>query len=383
VNVAGRSFLFIITVCVVACSDSTLLEPAAPEGAASASSSLDFEAGALTVMTRNMYIGNDVDLIIAALASPDPNDDIPVFLAGVETFQKTDFPARAEAMADEILRTRPHVVGLQEVDHVLIDLRGFGIPLNIDMDFLPILLAALSARGLNYAVAAQVTNFDASPLPGVRVTDHDALLVDASRVSVGPTVTARTYTTNRPPAGPVTLIRGFVAIDVSVTGLPMIKVANTHLESGPGADLANIRVAQARELMEFIGRASPAVVLGDLNDGPESGMHRTVTRAGFIDIWAALSPEERGFTCCQVADLSNQTSILNQRIDYVFARGFHPHKKLSTVNLVGDRLSDRIPGPAYLIWPSDHAGVVASLPSKNKGEEQEGDLVLARSALSP
>ena len=149
--------------------DSTPTEPSSSEATGVAGSFRESSAGILTVMTRNMYIGNDVDLIIDALASPDPNDDIPVFLAGVETFQKTDFPARAGAMADEILRARPHVVGLQEVDHVLIDLRGFGIPVNIDMDFLPILMAALSARGLNYAIAAQGTNFDASPLPGVRV----------------------------------------------------------------------------------------------------------------------------------------------------------------------------------------------------------------------
>jgi endonuclease/exonuclease/phosphatase family metal-dependent hydrolase len=316
-----------------------------------------------------MYIGNDVDLIIDALASPDPDDDIPVFLAGVETFQKTDFPARAGAMADEILRARPHIVGLQEVDHVLIDLRGFGIPLNIDMDFLPILLAALNARGLHYAVAAQVTNFDAAPLPGVRVTDHDVLLVDASRVKVGPKVTARTYATNRSPSGPVTLIRGFVAIDVSVAGAPRVKVANTHLESGPGADLAAIRTAQARELMRFLGKAPHAIVLGDLNEGPESQMHQVVSNAGFADVWATLRQGEPGYTCCQIADLSNPTSVLSQRIDYVFARGFlNKHQEAGRVELVGNRPSDRVPGPAYLIWPSDHAGVVASLASKGKGE---------------
>ena len=192
--------------------------------------------------------------------------------------------------------------------------------------------------------------------------------MDANRVTVGPVITARRYSTNRPPAGPVTLIRGFVAINVSVTGQPIIQVANTHLESGPGTDLAAVRAAQARELMEFLGRAAPAVVLGDLNDGPESEMHRLITRAGFTDSWAALRRDQQGFTCCQVADLSNQTSVLAQRIDYVFVRGFHPHKKGAMVSLIGNRSSDRIPGPAYLIWPSDHAGVVASLASKGEGE---------------
>ena len=71
----------------------------------------------------------------------------------------------------------------------------------------------------------------------------------------------------------------------------------------------------------------------------------------------------RGFTCCEVADLSNRVAVLDQRIDYVFARGIGgPNGKLlGQITIVGDRPGDRVPGPAYPIWPSDHAGLVANL----------------------
>src|SRR2546422_11429163 len=71
-------------------------------------------ARTITVMTRNLYIGADVDQVIGALASPDPNDDVPALLAAIAVLQRTDFPTRAGALADEIARARPHVVGLQE-----------------------------------------------------------------------------------------------------------------------------------------------------------------------------------------------------------------------------------------------------------------------------
>src|SRR5918996_2222897 len=100
---------------------------------------------AFAVMTRNMYVGADVDAVIAALASPDPVDDQASLLAAIATLQATDFPARAVAIAREIDRTRPHVIGLQEVSRVDISLPPLGI--DVHLDFLPALLAELAARG--------------------------------------------------------------------------------------------------------------------------------------------------------------------------------------------------------------------------------------------
>src|SRR5574342_145245 len=87
-------------------------------------------------------------------------DDIPALFAAIETLGKTDFPTRAGAIADEFARERPHVVGFQEVSEIHIDLNGFGVPLMIDLEFLPILQTQLAARGLNYVVAATVKNLD-------------------------------------------------------------------------------------------------------------------------------------------------------------------------------------------------------------------------------
>jgi len=328
-------------------------EPAAPSRSANGTRSF-------TVMTRNMYIGADVDAVIAALASPDPNDDLPALLGNIAVLQKTAFPVRARALAAEIARTRPHIVGLQEVTELQVNLTGLGIPVNIDLNFLPILLDALAARGLNYNVAAQVTNLTATPLPGVSVTDHDVILVDASRVSVAPGVVARTYALNLGVVAPgVDIKRGWVRIDANVEGMP-VTVASTHLESGsfPGFDA--LRAGQLGELVASLGSASPAIVLGDLNDVPGSPMYDVITGAGFGDAWAALRPGVSGLTCCHLPDLSNQVARFTQRLDYGFARGLGgpPGQLQGWISIIGDQPGDRVAGSFYPLWASDHAGVV-------------------------
>src|SRR3989442_15809035 len=104
----------------------------------------------ITVMTQNLYVGADVDLVIHALATPDPNDDLPALLFAIQTLGQTDFPARAEAIADEIQRARPHAVGLQEVSQIDIDLRPLSLPFVLCQDFLAFLPCALVTRGLDY-----------------------------------------------------------------------------------------------------------------------------------------------------------------------------------------------------------------------------------------
>ncbi|MBD3317257.1 MAG: hypothetical protein GF344_15835, partial [Chitinivibrionales bacterium] len=60
-------------------------------------------SGSVTVMTRNVYVGADVDL----------NNFEPTEM--LNTFLETDFGARAKALAAEIAASEPHFVGLQEV----------------------------------------------------------------------------------------------------------------------------------------------------------------------------------------------------------------------------------------------------------------------------
>ncbi|PYP30757.1 MAG: hypothetical protein DMD49_09680, partial [Gemmatimonadetes bacterium] len=140
----------------------------------------DPQALGVTAMTRNLYIGADVDVVIAALASPDPADDVPTLLDAIAVLQHTDFPTRAEALADEIARPRPDVIGLQEVEQLHIDLTSLGLPVAINQNFLAILGAALARRGLHYAVAGRVTNVTAFLLSGaINLTDEDVILVNA------------------------------------------------------------------------------------------------------------------------------------------------------------------------------------------------------------
>lgn len=354
---------------VTACGDASLLGPPRPDVSPPALGGAGGPPHAVTVLNWNVYIGADVDRVIGALASPDPTDDFPALLEAIATLQATDFPARAEAIVDDISRARPHVVALQEVWTIQIDLTGAGLPIVIDLDFQAILQDALAARGLDYAVGAIVTNTDATPAlpPGlvVRVTDHDAVLVDPSRVTVVSSL-AQSFSNNVGPVAPgVALVRGFAAVDATIDGRTFTFVS-THLEPDLGGmDLTALRQAQAFELVTVIGSAFPAVLMGDFNDVPGSPMHQVVTGAGYSDVWAALRPAVDGLTCCHVADLSNKLPTLDERIDYVFARGLgHPIAGVKgRIERLGEVPADRLAGPAGKIWPSDHAGLVGDLLS--------------------
>lgn len=316
-------------------------------------------------MSQNLYVGGDVDLIILALASPDPNDDFPTLLSVIGTLANTAFPVRAEAIAAKIAQRRPHVVGLQEVSEIDIDLTGYGVPVVVHQHFLPILQAALAARGLNYAVAAQVTDIQAMPLPGIGLVDHDAMLVDLDRV----TVTAsggQQFTNNVGVIAPgVDLKRGFVWADVVIDGAPY-RFVSAHPEADlGGTTFPVLRAAQMAELVGTIPTDRPAIVVGDLNDDPGTPMYLVMEGAGFTDVWKALRPGAVGYTCCHVADLSDAVPAFDQRIDYVWTRGIgRPEGAVGLQGRIdrwGDVPADRFAGPAYPIWPSDHVSLVAEL----------------------
>lgn len=319
-------------------------------------------ASPLVVMTRNMYVGADVDAVIGALASPDPADDIPTLAAALGTLESTNFPLRAAAMADEIARARPHVVALQEVSRLAVDLTPLGLPFQYSADFLPVLQAELAARGLAYAVAGSVENIVAQPLPGVELTDYDVVLVDAQRVIVD-AAHGHVYAQNIGVVAPgVEIKRGYVVVEARIGGTAMTFIG-THLESGPGAQLAGLRGLQAQELVQALAESPRAIVMGDLNDVSGSPMHQVLSGAGLIDSWSALRPGAAGLTCCHPSDLVGAQQF-SERIDYVMARGFGLGAPGSggRASIVGERPADRVPTPNGGIWPSDHAGLVVTLP---------------------
>jgi endonuclease/exonuclease/phosphatase family metal-dependent hydrolase len=149
--------------------------------------------------------------------------------------------------------------------------------------------------------------------------------------------------------------RGWTAATVTI-GTQPITVFNTHLEAFDAAP----RVAQAGELATRLdGETGRVVLVGDLNSTPGTEGHLAMTDAGFADAWTAVGAGA-GLTCCFAADLSQPRSVddLTTRIDYVLGRGATGQLAPQSAQVVGEEDADRT---ASGLWPSDHAGVVATL----------------------
>jgi hypothetical protein len=92
-------------------------------------------------------------------------------------------------------------------------------------------------------------------------------------------------------------------------------------------------------------------------------LYGVLADAGLTDVWAAMRPGVAGFSCCMLPDLSNRLPTLDQRIDYVWTRGFAgpSGKPLGQVTLTSDKPSGLLAGAFGSVWPSDHVGLVATL----------------------
>ena len=322
--------------------------------------------GPIVVLTRNMYIGANVDRVIAALAGISGEDPVAALQAVLEEFVATDFPARLNAMAAEIAHYRPHVVGLQEVSGVSVNLPPeFGIP-SFQAEFQAGLQQALAVRGLSYRVVSNL-NFQLAVLGGaITLRDSELLLVASSLPileSAGASFSCGALCTPIPGLG--TIKRGWVRAETEI-GNRRITFVSTHLESGKQSSDVAMRLGQATELMGTLaGRAGPVVLMGDLNDTPGSSMHELLTGSGFVDLWASLRGSEPGFTCCHASNL--QSGSFDHRIDYIMLRGGFldgtgrviPGAR---VEVFGESPASTVQGAFGTIWPSDHGGVVATLP---------------------
>lgn len=329
-------------------------------------------AGRITVYTQNLYVGADVDAVIAALASGDQGATLNALAQAVATLGRTSFATRAAAIADEIARVRPDVVGFQEGSKIDVDLTALGAPIVAHEDFLATLKSALAARGLTgYVVADTVTNIKASLVAGlVSLIDYDVLLVNTERVAVGSTF-KKNYAANDGPFAGIDLIRGFIGATIAVEGRRYV-VVTTHTEGTDLTPLVDYHQLHALQMQEIVDRVSPldlpTIVMGDLNDSDTSPMHQVMLSAGFADVWETLHPGVEGSTCCHLGDLSDpgpRLGLFDQRIDYVFARGFGGVGRdlNGKIERYGFLTADRVAGPEGTIWPSDHAGLVATLVS--------------------
>jgi len=313
------------------------------------------------VMTRNLYFGADLTPLITA---PDLN----AFVAAASTiYQKalaTDFPARAKAIAKEIAATNPTFVGLQEAAIWRTGPAFDPAPAaTVQVDFVQLILDELARRHESYKILIAAPGFDAeSPTVlgfDIRLSLQDVILVRTDNktedLKLSNLQTGR-YTavlTLPSPAGTVTFPRQWAAVDAQLHG-KAFRFVTTHLE----AVAAPVRVAQAQELLAGpLQTTLPVIWVGDFNSEPSAtGDAAAVILAGGLkDVWPVAHPANPGFTCCQAEDLRNPTSQLNQRIDLVWTQG---NLGVVDARLVGAKPSNRT---ASGVWPSDHAGVVATL----------------------
>src|SRR5712691_10133020 len=100
----------------------------------------------ITVMTRNLYLGANLDPIVHATSQSAAFQAVQ---AGWEQVQANDFPTRANGIADEIARAKPDFVGFQEL--VLYGTKTLSDVLyTTALDYEAVLKSALRARRLPY-----------------------------------------------------------------------------------------------------------------------------------------------------------------------------------------------------------------------------------------
>jgi len=315
---------------------------------------------ALTVMTWNVYVGAEVQNVLRVTNDEELAEVASGLVISLET---TDFRDRADALAGAIVAHSPDLVALQEV--ALWRTQEPSDPLSeskdVLVDFLTVLLEAVSTRGGDYEAVAVSTNVDAEVGTGdrdVRLTDRDVILARSDRVEPWQiTGSASTFETNlsleSPLGGDFTVERGWAAADLRIDGAP-VRVFSTHLEVPP---FNGIQAAQAEELIEEIEQADGLVVLaGDFNSPAEDALTPTyglLRDAGLVDAWQALELPA-GPTCCHQDGLRGP-SQLDARIDLVLVS---PTATTVSAERVGASPEERSPAGR---WPSDHAGVVATI----------------------
>jgi len=316
----------------------------------------------LRVMTRNLYLGANLDAIVQAKSTPEAFRAVE---KGWGDVQANDFPTRARAIAKEIASAKPDFVGFQELSLYRTQTPAdFTVTpsTTVALDYAKELRKALTARKLRYRFLAIGNATDAElpsgdpPTMDIRLTIRDGLLVRVDKRIKIRRVRTGLYSTTTPLFGGFVIAkRGWALADATVAGRTF-RVITTHLESFNDTS----QVAQSLELAAPGGPADtklPTILLGDLNsraDGTGTPSRANLLAAGFEDSWPQVHPADVGLTCCHGDDLREVGGPFYSRIDYVLLRN---GPKAVAAGIVGEQASDRLSG----LWPSDHAGVWARL----------------------
>lgn len=323
----------------------------------------------IKVMTRNLYLGASIEPILAATSLAD----IPHRMAAAWSMACATRPdERALALAAEIDRIQPHLVGLQEA-WMLHSAAPAPAPQSKDpdapempLDLLSALLRGLERRQQAYSVVAASTASDFR-LPSatgheIRARDSDVVLARSDIAITNPRATSLDIKANirlgGPSGPPVTIVRTWTSVDADVGG-QALRFVSTHLETG---DFPEIQIAQASELVRNLADCPlPVVLVGDFNfePGDRTAAYRVLSDAGFEDVWQLANPLDAGPTCCHAEDLRESALDLGDRIDLILIRdGAGASIEAVAAERVG---CDPELRTSSGLWPSDHAGVAATL----------------------
>jgi endonuclease/exonuclease/phosphatase family metal-dependent hydrolase len=351
----------------------------------------------VTVMTRNLYLGANINRPIrAALGRSGEGGVLALGHANHELHEvaeRTDFATRGKLLADEIAAARPDVLGLQEValwrhGPMELDQVGRTDATEVDYDFLAILLSELANRGVDYEIVqveqesdVEAPAFSGNPYTGtassaedVRLTDRDVILV---RRGAGIGIEGsggENYSQHLDVdlgGSTFRFVRGYAWADLAI-GVHHIRFITTHLES----QSAKIARAQAEELLSGVAQNTSlsTVIACDCNSNPASiaahsslpigsgAAYRLITQDhGFADLWFQQPARAGPGNTASLSELVNDdVADFTRRIDFVLAR---PTPAVPIVvrggEVTGDELNDR--DPITELWPSDHAGVAVQL----------------------
>jgi endonuclease/exonuclease/phosphatase family metal-dependent hydrolase len=310
----------------------------------------------LKVMTRNVYLGAD---LIPLAAAPNPAAFEQAAAQRFQTVQANAFPTRAKALAAEIRKAKPDIVGVQEAT---IWRRGAdGVKdgpttpaTQVIYDSSKELRKALNGS-YKEVVGRNWFDFEAPTALGydVRVTQRNVILVrKGSKVKVRKTFSGQ-FTNHFDPPTPVGVahqLRGWVGLDGTLAK-KKFRFVSTHLEAYSDA----IADQQMQQLLKPYGplgsKKRQSILVGDYNADPAdtgANAYKTAIKAGF------RNNLPRRKTCCFAEDLHSTADHLETWIDHVLVR---PKIKVVKSGIVGTK---QVGG----LYPSDHAGITATLRLK-------------------
>lgn len=344
----------------------------------------------VNTMTRNLYLGAD---LTPAIAAKNTNEFVKANGQILREVTANDFPVRARGLAQEILKKKPDLVGLQEValwrtgPPSLEPLLGSAGPTAtaVRYDYLQELLDRLNQDKKRYRVAVVQQEFDfEAPADenGVPGDGPNGLIKDAEingRLTMRDVILVRLgagVVTSHPRKGnflnllvvqlsgvEVRVLRGWTAIDAKVRGSGKFRFVNTHLEAfDDSTQVPSIRALQAGELVAKGGLATtslPVILLGDLNSdddtvqGGDRQAYQTLVKAGLRE-----RSTDQPLGCCLKSSLlaenaGGSIADFDHQVDHVMTRD--PKE----VKLIGSSVTGRKPVNGF--WDSDHAGLFSSL----------------------